>query len=612
MFQTKQPLCRKPSVGPFSTIGFAQPVAGPFLPFAQQCSKASPQPAIRPTQTRRITIPEVAVPASQDTVGFGDGFGHRPAIGAPRQRTQFILQFPKAFLARPFLAAAKVPAQKVEAFGLRIDNAGLGRMYGQSRCFRPCSQLPQRFFGFFPSPAQHDQVIGIAHHLPTQLSHQMVQRVEIQVRQKRTNHRSLGRAYFGRLPACELFQHSSFEALLQQRQDTAVHDALSYQSEQPLMRYRFEVAFEIQVHTINETLSQKFLHPFDRLTASASGPKPVAVLGKVPLQYRFEQVFYCCFHRAIAYRRDSQRSLFAGAGFGYPFPAGRLTVIAFGPQLLSQFGQLGLLLRGKLRHGLAIDSGCALVSPDRPKGRLQVALRYDFVPESKPYGCWLACFEPGQHALGPDRMFYPRPSLVDVSGLLRLVWPSHYRRSIGFVIGHSFCASTFLPPLAPRALPRFLATTDALTPAQRFFGPCGHERRSGPGGSPCLSRPHFQPFCPQPPRRLCHGICARSRSVSARGRRPVDLASLRRLKESFLLGSWPGLRSALAGSPVGAAESGLLCVMSLMSRHYGRVVHLRQLPTSCCHDAVAFGFRRVNVPPDRDFHPAVCTPSQAH
>jgi len=60
------------------------------------------------------------------------------------------------------------------------------------------------------------------------------------------------------------------------------------------------------------------------------------------------------------------------------------------------------------------------------------------------------------------------------------------------------------------------------------------------------------------------------------------------------------------------AESSSLCVMSSMSRRYGRVVHLRQLSTPCCHDAVAFGYRRVNVPPDRDFHPAGCALSQAH
>jgi hypothetical protein len=49
-----------------------------------------------------------------------------------------------------------------------------------------------------------------------------------------------------------------------------------------------------------------------------------------------------------------------------------------------------------------------------------------------------------------------------------------------------------------------------------------------------------------------------------------------------------------------------------MSCRYRPVVHLRQLPTPCCHDAVAFDCRRVNVPSDRDFHPVECTPSQAH
>jgi hypothetical protein len=153
---------------------------------------------------------------------------------------------------------------------------------------------------------------------------------------------------------------------------------------------------------------------------------------------------------------------------------------------------------------------------------------------------------------------------------------------------------------------------DALTPASRFFGPCGHERRSVADGSPCLSRTHFPPFCPQPPRHPSHGICVRSRFSSARGRTPEDLASCPRPKEVLLPGSWRELRTALAGSLVGRAESSSRCVTSFMSRRYGPVVHLRQLPTPCRHDAVAFGYRRVNVPPDRDFHPAVCAPSQAH
>src|SRR2546425_2563594 len=63
VFQTKQPSRRKPSVGPPSAVGLAQPVSGPFLPFAQQRPEASPQPAIRTTQARAMTFPEVALPA---------------------------------------------------------------------------------------------------------------------------------------------------------------------------------------------------------------------------------------------------------------------------------------------------------------------------------------------------------------------------------------------------------------------------------------------------------------------------------------------------------------------------------------------------------------------
>src|SRR5581483_7642049 len=102
---------------------------------------------------------------------------------------------------------------------------------------------------------------------------------------------------------------------------------------------------------------------------------------------------------------------------------------AFLAQFFTQLGQLDLLLRFELRYGLAIDSSCPCVAPDRPKAGLQIALRNDFVPESIPYGCRLACFEPGQHALGPYLLFYPPPSVANISGLLRLLRASHSRRS---------------------------------------------------------------------------------------------------------------------------------------------------------------------------------------
>jgi hypothetical protein len=153
---------------------------------------------------------------------------------------------------------------------------------------------------------------------------------------------------------------------------------------------------------------------------------------------------------------------------------------------------------------------------------------------------------------------------------------------------------------------------DALTPVGRLFGPWGHEHRSVPQRVSLLLSSTLptvlSPTTPPPPSRH---FCSSTVFFWSEGqtRRPCVP---RNTEGHFPPGFGSGLRTALAGSPVGLAESGSLCAMFLMSRRYGPVVHLRLLPTPCRHDAVAFDCRRVNVPPDRDFHPAVSTPSQAH
>jgi len=63
-------------------------------------------------------------------------------------------------------------------------------------------------------------------------------------------------------------------------------------------------------------------------------------------------------------------------------------------------------------------------------------------------------------------MLYPEPFVRVLSGLFSRGRPRHCRRSSRLVMLHGRCVSTFLHPLAPRALPRFHATMDALTPAR--------------------------------------------------------------------------------------------------------------------------------------------------
>ena len=94
--------------------------------------------------------------------------------------------------------------------------------------------------------------------------------------------------------------------------------------------------------------------------------------------------------------------------------------------------------------------------------------------------------------------------------------------------------------------------------------------------------------------------------LSARAPGPTGLLRQRRSSSrSGRLGLWGALRSALAGSSHRLAESSSRCFVNTRNLCYGLAVHLRQLPTPCRHDAVAFGHRPVNPRPDGDFHPAM-------
>src|SRR6201984_1175585 len=132
----------------------------------------------------------------------------------------------------------------------------------------------------------------------------------------------------------------------------------------------------------------------------------------------------------------------------------------------------------------------------------------DLINQPKPFSSFNPRFQGCQHALSPDRWFHPCPASTDLSAL----WSRcrHCRRCLfHWAVFH---ASTFLPPLAPRALPRFCATTEALSPSGRGSSgsTCSHERRSLPDRDPCASK--LPPFHLPPPHAFRF-----PRSLSRRG-----------------------------------------------------------------------------------------------
>jgi len=142
---------------------------------------------------------------------------------------------------------------------------------------------------------------------------------------------------------------------------------------------------------------------------------------------------------------------------------------------------------------------------------------------------------------------------------------------------HAVPTSAFLHPFAPRALPRFPATTGTLTPARLAL-------RTHTRGN------EHQPFTGQV--SLVHTTQPSTHSVSNHLTRTIiafplpaqrDGPSGFRTDGSALADSGSGLRLYLGSSSLRPAESS--------SSSYGLHVRLRLLPTPPHGDAVSFGYR---------------------
>jgi hypothetical protein len=188
--------------------------------------------------------------------------------------------------------------------------------------------------------------------------------------------------------------------------------------------------------------------------------------------------------------------------------------------------------------------------------------------------------------------------------LFRRYCHRHCRWSFRSFIHHGFHTFHFPASLGSTLVTRFLATTDALTPAGRLFGPLAMNTVLFPGRSPCLPRSRFLPFCLQPPTDGTAAFLSFT-VLSAYGCCPVGLPALRAapLWEARASGRTSHSARRLAPS-FGRIEFTSLHDDTYI-QCYGLAVHLRQLSTPCRHDAVAFGHRPVILRPDGDFHPAM-------
>ena len=171
-----------------------------------------------------------------------------------------------------------------------------------------------------------------------------------------------------------------------------------------------------------------------------------------------------------------------------------------GSQFLLQLRYRLVFVSFNLPRALLVYSGASAFSHYLFQRASEILWTPDFVDQSEPFSSFNPRFQGCQHALCPGLSFHPCPSGTDLS----VLWSplGHCRRCL--FLGSVFHASTFLPPFAPRALPRFGALTKALSPFGHGSSDPLPVMNAVPSRIviPDSCRSNFRPFYLHPPHAL--------------------------------------------------------------------------------------------------------------
>src|SRR5262245_43338060 len=158
--QTEKPLFGKEAFRPELMVS-----AACLSAFTEAASQHRPQsasqPAINPSEDPWSAVFEIAKPADQRLVQFGNSVLEAVTRISRSFRPQRILQLVQAFLSWPATLVLKVVAQKVEAFRANVHDLRLRWMQHQSVFCDPCLDHCQFTIRLFDGVVHNDEVISV-------------------------------------------------------------------------------------------------------------------------------------------------------------------------------------------------------------------------------------------------------------------------------------------------------------------------------------------------------------------------------------------------------------------------------------------------------------------
>src|SRR6266508_1704731 len=211
----------KVCIWPSLIIATSSASASP-LSASQDASESHPNPAIYRSKDVVMTMFEVFKPAHQVSIQRGDDPFQALPVVAFGHATDAVFEFLQTLPSRPFLALLEMVSEKVKSsWRRRIHHSRFVWMQLQSCLCSPLLQQFQGLPGFGFALTHNHQIVRIACHLKSRLFHQMVQRIQVDVGQQRTDDSSLRSSCF-RFQFFAFTQHSLFEELADQLQNSSV------------------------------------------------------------------------------------------------------------------------------------------------------------------------------------------------------------------------------------------------------------------------------------------------------------------------------------------------------------------------------------------------------
>jgi len=579
IFKAKEPSSPKESVRPsIMVIAPADPL--PLGTTTEDTPQAAPYPLVKVRKSSPITVLEVFKPSAKGAVHIRNNAFQRVPVGSSRLRTNDFLQLSEALLPWPSGLSLKMIPKEVKPLtrSAHAYQSSLTQMQPESFLRHLPLQKSQRPFRFLLAATQDDQIICVAHHSESSCRHRSIHRVQIEVCQQWTDDRPLRRPLL-RTPLRQPLHDSLLQEHFQQPQHPAIPNAPLYLLEQRLMGNAVKVAINIRIHDPYVSCFKKPVHFPQGVLTSTPRSKPIVPRVKYPLEYGFYHQTKGCLYHPVSYTWNAQRPLVWTSWLLNVHPSDRSGLVASGAKLLLQPVQILFQIPFKSFKTLMIRPDSPFIRLDFEPSLIQGLGSVDLIDQTKPYASFHPLFKGLQHAIRPDRTFHPAPlPEPSISCLLSPALAEHFRRSLFVTAG--LHPSTFLHPFAPQALPCFLATMGAVTPAQRVLRVLIRDNELPPSTGQVSLLHSSRPSMHSVTKHLTHPVTA-SPLPAQRDRLP-----------GLLSGS--GLHPESAGSSLRTAES--------CSSSYGLHVRLRLLPTPPHGDAVTFGYQE-RASPERGLPP---------